>query len=403
MEQYKNIANRILADGVVAENRTGVKTLSTFGESMRFDLSQGFPAPTTKKGYFKGAVVELLWMLSGDTNVRFLNDHGVTFWNQWAIENEGQCMATVPMQYEDVAEVILELFNTPIEDVHSVMLKTYLESEDYTVRKLMPTPQRIAKAVTTRQGWKNTIHKRTCEVGDLGPLYGKMWRAFPNTDGTTTDQIQQLINNLRRNPTSRRHVVSTWCPSLLPDERLSPQENVAQGKMALAPCHWNFTVKVEHMSDDERLARYFKDLKTKYIKQLIQAEMKVAGGCIGRRGQEQLVLKHCPKYRLNLHVSLRSNDVPAGNPINVMFYALLTHMLADQVDMAVGELWLTATDAHVYEDQIEPLKEQLTREPYPLPKLSIQRLPDTIFDYKVEDFALVDYQYHPAIKFEVAK
>lgn len=402
MENYKTVAKNILENGVRAENRTGVDTVSTFGETLRFDLSKGFPAPTTKEGYFKGAVVELLWMLSGDTNVKFLNDHGVKFWNQWAIENEEQCYLTRKVTFADVMDRIGEIDGVygiaSIRKIHDAWASKPGNDHDH-----IPSDRELTAYYLQHRGWTTEERVRTCNIGDLGPLYGKMWRAFPNGDGTTTDQIQKLINQLRSNPTSRRHVVSTWFPALLPDERYSPQENVAMGKMALAPCHWNFVVKTERMTDEERLARYFKDLKTKYINELIREEMKVKGGCIGLENQQKLVLKLCPKYRLNLHVSLRSNDWCPGTPVNVMFYALLTHLLAEQVNMEVGELWLTATDAHVYENQIDGLKEQLTREPYPLPTLSIKRLPATIFDYDVSDFELVNYQHHPKIKYEVAK
>jgi hypothetical protein len=169
----------------------------------------------------------------------------------------------------------------------------------------IPSDQELATFYLKHHNWTTEEWVKTCDIGDLGPLYGKMWRAFPNGDGTTTDQIQKLVNGLRMNPTSRRHVVSTWFPALLPDERLSPQENVARGKMALAPCHWNFVCKVEEMSAEERLANHKHRLWTDFSKYVIAAEMKVTGGCISQEEREAIVLKYAPKYRLNLHVSLR--------------------------------------------------------------------------------------------------
>lgn len=279
-KQYVELCNRVLANGVEVENRTGVNTITVFGESIKYDLQKGFPIPTTRKGLFKSAFHELNWMLHGLTNVDYLNENGVRFWDIW-----------------------------------------------------------------------------TDEDGELGPVYGELWRRFPGKNGRYYDQIQLLLERLKKNPMSRRHVVSLWYPEYLPDESISPQQNVLAGLQALAPCHWMFEVNCQPYEDT---------------------------------------------YKINLHVHLRSNDLPAGHPVNVVFYSLLTHMLAQQCDYKVGELWVTMTDAHVYIPQVEILKEQISREPYPLPTLKILRKPESIFDYKVDDFELENYQHHPAVRYPVA-
>lgn len=191
------------------------------------------------------------------------------------------------------------------------------------------------------------------EEGDLGPLYGKQWVAWEKPDGTTINQIQEVIDTLKNNPNSRRMIVSAWNPADLPDESISPQENVKQGRMALATCHAFF-------------------------------QFYVAGGKLS-----------CQLYQ-------RSADTFLGVPFNIASYALLTHMIAQQTDLEVGEFVWTGGDVHLYNNTIEQAKLQLTREPFPLPKLHIKRKPDSIFDYDFEDFEILDYQSHPHIKAQVS-
>jgi len=254
---------RVLDEGARKDDRTGTGTLSVFGHQMRFDLRDGFPMVTTKKLHTRSIIHELLWFLQGDTNVRYLNDHNVTIWDEWADE-----------------------------------------------------------------------------AGDLGPVYGAQWRSWPTPDGGRVDQIQQVIDTLRANPDSRRIIVSAW--------------NVAElDKMALAPCHCLF-------------------------------QFYVAEGLLS-----------CQLYQ-------RSADIFLGVPFNIASYALLTHMVAQQAGLGIGDFIWTGGDCHLYSNHLEQTREQLQREPLPLPTLALRRSPPTIFDYQFEDFEIVGYQHHPHIKAAVA-
>ncbi|GED57542.1 thymidylate synthase [Brevibacillus formosus] len=263
MKQYLDLCQRILNEGVTKEDRTGTGTTSVFGHQMRFDLSEGFPMVTTKKLHMKSIIHELLWFLSGDTNVRYLQENGVRIWNEWADEN-----------------------------------------------------------------------------GDLGPVYGSQWRSFTGRDGKTVDQIQWVIDEIKRNPDSRRLIVSAWNPAEL-------------DKMALPPCHLLF-------------------------------QFYVANGKLS-----------CQLYQ-------RSGDTFLGVPFNIASYALLTHMVAHVTGLEVGDFVHTIGDAHLYLNHIEQVKLQLTREPKPLPKLVLNPEVTSIFDFKYEDIEIVGYESHPHIKGEVA-
>jgi thymidylate synthase len=263
MRQYLDLCQRILDEGVKKEDRTGTGTLSVFGHQMRFDLSEGFPLITTKKLHTKSIFHELLWFLSGDTNIQYLQENGVRIWNEWADEN-----------------------------------------------------------------------------GDLGPVYGKQWRSFAGGNGKTVDQIKWVVEEIKRNPDSRRLVVSAWNPADL-DE------------MALPPCHLLF-------------------------------QFYVADGKLS-----------CQLYQ-------RSGDTFLGVPFNIASYALLTQMMAHVTGLEPGEFVHTLGDAHLYLNHVEQVKLQLTREPKPLPKLKLNPAVTSIFDFTYEDIEVVDYEAHPHIKGEVA-
>ncbi len=272
MQQYLDLLEKILTEGYQKGDRTGSGTLSIFGHQMRFNLQDGFPLVTTKKVHLKSIIHELLWFLSGETNIDYLQRHGVSIWNEWA--NEG---------------------------------------------------------------------------GDLGPIYGYQWRSWPAADGRHIDQIATVVRQLRETPNSRRMIVSAWNVADLPDESISPQQNVANGKMALAACHTLF-------------------------------QFYVAGGKLS-----------CQLYQ-------RSCDTFLGLPFNIASYALLTHMVAQQANLEVGDFIWTGGDVHLYLNHLEQAKLQLSRTPYPLPVLAIKRAPDSIFGYRYGDFEIAGYQAHEHIK-----
>lgn len=272
MQAYLELLNKIVSEGHCKGDRTGSGTLSIFGHQMRFDLAQGFPLVTTKKVHLKSIIHELLWFLKGDTNIAYLQQNGVTIWDEWADDN-----------------------------------------------------------------------------GELGPVYGKQWRSWPLANGQAVDQIAQVIEQIKQTPNSRRIIVSAWNVADLPDESQSPQANVAEGKMALAACHALF-------------------------------QFYVADGKLS-----------CQLYQ-------RSCDTFLGLPFNIASYALLTHMIAQQCDLAVGDFVWTGGDVHLYLNHQQQAQLQLSRQPLPLPKLHLKRKPASIFDYVYEDFEVLDYQAHPAIK-----
>ena len=268
MRQYLDLLDRILDEGVEKSDRTGTGTLSVFGHQMRFDLADGFPVVTTKKLHLRSIIGELLWFLRGDTNVRWLQERGISIWDEWADEQ-----------------------------------------------------------------------------GDLGPVYGHQWRSWPTPDGRQVDQIAKVVESIRTNPDSRRHIVSAW--------------NVADvDDMALPPCHALFQFYVSPATD-------------------------------GRRAR-----LHCQLYQ-------RSADVFLGVPFNIASYALLTMMVAQLTDLEPGEFVHTLGDAHLYSNHLEQARLQLTREPGPLPTMHITPRA-AIDDYDLGDFELVGYDPHPAIKAPIA-
>ncbi|GIW89714.1 MAG: thymidylate synthase [Pirellulaceae bacterium] len=258
MKQYLDLMREILEHGVEKSDRTGVGTKSLFGKQLRFDLSKGFPLLTTKRVHFKSVLVELLWFLRGDTNIKFLHDHGVTIWDEWADE-----------------------------------------------------------------------------LGDLGPVYGKQWRSWETKDGRAIDQIKWVEYRLRTKPDCRRMIVNAW--------------NVGEiDQMALPPCHLLF-------------------------------QFYVADG------------------RLSCQMYQRSADYFLGVPFNIASYAALTMMMAKTTGLEPGEFVHTFGDVHLYLNHLEQAQAQLRREPKPLPRLIIKRIPESVTDFRYEDFELVDYAPHPKI------
>ena len=272
--QYEDFMRHVDSHGVFKADRTGTGTKSVFGYQMRFDLNEGFPLVTTKKVHLKSIIHELLWFLQGSSDNKWLNERGVTIWNEWARED-----------------------------------------------------------------------------GDLGPVYGVQWRSWPtptpDNPGGHIDQIAEVIKTLKTNPDSRRIIVSAWNVADLP-------------KMALMPCHAFF--------------------------QFYVAPAEVAG----QRG------------KLSCQLYQRSADIFLGVPFNIASYALLTHMVAQQCDLDVGDFIWTGGDCHIYSNHQDQVALQLSRAPLPYPTLNIQRKPASIFDYAFEDFEFLDYQHHPAIKAPVA-
>ena len=263
MRQYLDLVQRVLDDGTDRADRTGTGTRAVFGHQMRFDLRDGFPSLTTKKVHLKSIIHELLWFLSGDTNIGYLREQGVRIWDEWADEN-----------------------------------------------------------------------------GELGPVYGRQWRSWPTPDGGSIDQMLALLELIRTNPDSRRMVVSAWNPADIE-------------AMALPPCHCLF-------------------------------QFQVSDG------------------RLNCQLYQRSCDVGLGVPFNVASYSLLTMMIAQVIGLTPGDFVWTGGDVHIYDNHIEPLREQLTRDPRELPRMMIEDRGQDLFSFGFDDFTLVGYRPHPSIRMAIA-
>lgn len=263
MQQYLNLLDHVLKNGIKKSDRTGTGTISTFGYQMRFNLKDGFPLVTTKKLHLRSIIHELLWFLQGSTNTRYLHDHKVTIWDEWA------------------------------------------------------DPE-----------------------GNLGPIYGSQWRSWPKSDGTSVDQITQVINSIKHQPDSRRHIVSAW--------------NVGElDKMALPPCHLLF-------------------------------QFYVANG------------------ELSCMMVQRSCDIFLGVPFNIASYALLTLMMAQVTGLKPGVFIHTLGDAHIYLNHLDQVQLQLTRDPFPLPEMKLNPLITNLFHFRFDDFTLQNYQAHPHIKGDIA-
>jgi thymidylate synthase len=263
MKEYLSLLGHIMESGVLKSDRTGTGTKSVFGYQMRFDLQKGFPLLTTKKVHLKSIIYELLWFIKGDTNIKYLNDHGVTIWDEWADKN-----------------------------------------------------------------------------GNLGPVYGSQWRSWKGADGKVTDQLSSLIEGIKKNPDSRRHIISAWNPAEV-------------DKMALPPCHAMF-------------------------------QFYVANG------------------RLSCQLYQRSADVFLGVPFNIASYALLTMMVAQVCGLKPGEFIHTFGDAHIYTNHFDQVNLQLSRDTRQLPVMKLNPAIESIFDFKFEDFILEGYDPHPGIKAPIA-
>lgn len=343
MKQYLALMQDILDNGVIKKDRTGVGTLSVFGRQLRFDLKEGFPLVTTKKVHLKSIIHELLWFLNGDTNVKYLQENGVKIWNEWANE-EGNLGPVYGKQWR-------EWRDCKVVECHDVGRTQQLMQRGY---------------------------KYIGNIKEDGTTYLVYEKAH--------DQISKVIQQLREDPDSRRIIVSAWNVADLDD-------------MALNPCHNYFQFYTTEMTLLERLDWYEVNEPEKFASAPLINHEDIDDE---ERLHETLDREGIPRRKLSCFYMMRSNDYLLGAPFNVASYALLTHMIAQQLNMVPDELVYSGVDVHLYSNHLEQAKLQLTREPYPLPKLVIKRKPDSIFDYKYEDFELVGYQAHPHIAAPVA-
>ena len=338
--KYLNLCKKILEQGVKKTSRAGT-TYSLFGEQLRFDLKKGLPMLTTKKMFSKGVIHELLWFLKGDTNIKYLVENGVHIWDDDAYRFFLEYIDGLGENYNDYRNITKEDFIQRV--LNEEVIRDYI------------TPEVIYK------------------FGDLGPVYGAQWT---NWNGERVNQIQNVINLLKTNPDDRRIMISAWNPGAIPS-------------MALPPCHYCCQFYTKEMTFDER--------KTWYIQNISSVNLdKVDEACLNEH--------NVPKRKLSCMFQMRSNDFPCGNPFNLLSYSILTHMIAQCVNMDVNELIFNGGDCHIYENQIPALKEQLSRNPikYALPHLKLNPEIKNIEDFKYEDIKIIGYESYPAIKFPLS-
>jgi thymidylate synthase len=345
-----------LTNGKVKKNRTGIDTIGIFGAQAKYDVDlDAFPILTTKKVHFPAIVHELLWFISGDTNIKYLVDNNVRIWNEWAYEKYKKGWG----------------INADIKDY----------SSDGKISRILSLDEFVERI-------KNDNEFAT-KWGELGEgTYGGMWRAFPfytgddsvvdwNITSGEVDQLQKVIDKLKSNPDDRRMIVSAWHPYWV-------------DHCALPPCHCLFQFHTEELTLEERIEILQKQVGPV---NLPKSEMWVI---------QKLAEENIPCRRLNCLLYQRSQDTALGNPFNVASYSLLTAMIAQTVNMTTGTFTHSTGDTHIYVNHLDGLKLQLTREPKKLPKLWLNPEVKSLFDFKYDDIKLLDYEFHPTIKFDVA-
>ena len=375
MKQYLELLQNVLDKGHEKGDRTGTGTTSIFGAQMRFNLQEGFPLVTTKKVHMRSIIHELLWFLKGDTNVKYLQDNGVKIWDAWALPRD---------------EVVVEEMSRPDRASWAIREGYSHNDPEGFYKYLNGLGLESADRYLDELGVPRSRERVVRNEGELGPIYSKQWRDWVGPDGQHHDQISNVIEQLINDPDSRRIIVSAW--------------NVGElDQMALMPCHSFFQFYTRELSIDERLSWVKKNHPETNKQMFVERPPEVR-----EQGTEleyysaKLEEYKAPKRTLSCQLYMRSSDTFLGLPFNIASYALLTHMIAQQVNMVPGEFVWTGGDVHIYSNHMEQVKEQLTREPKPLPQLVIKRKPESIFDYQYNDFEIAGYDSHPLIKAPVA-
>ena len=409
-KQYLALMQDIIKNGVEKETRSG-KVLSVFGRSMRFNLNEGLPLLTTKKVYHKGVIHELLWFLKGDTNIKYLTDNNVHIWDDDAFrwfksqdfetdkENllgEAYNFEVVNPNDEDGLSPITQRY-LGLYQQHPNSLRDALNKEQFL--ELVSKGCYITKYINAFD--RNACDNITYTFGNLGPIYGKQWRSFGFTD---KDQINTLIDTLKSNPNDRRMVITGWNPDVF-------------GEIALPACHMFSQFWSRELSNKERISLWF--VKQNLNNEIFENHKPNNGDhskeyCLYKEYTCKNITEqdfidyidrtdNIPKHELSLSFYCRSQDVPLGTPYNIASYAVLCHIIANICNMTVGDLIYNAGDVHIYENQLEGCREQLTRNGYnELPELIIKRQLTDIDDIKYDDFEIINYKSNPAIKFPLS-
>jgi thymidylate synthase len=407
MKQYLDLLSHVLEHGTEKSDRTGTGTRSVFGWQMRYDLSAGFPMVTTKKLHLRSIVHEIIWFLRGDTNIAYLKENGVSIWDEWASTED--VVESVRLDNHERAKLLATKLGISASDAVALLNRRDADA------RLNDGDTLNGEEYLTDEGIPTHRDKVITPAGDLGPVYGKQWRSWAGPRGEVIDQISWVIDELKRNPDSRRLVVSAWNVADLP-------------KMALQPCHCLFQFYAVPLTVDERIAEYNRRVVTEeahfnnspaadfgfehrtyrtvsresIIGWNLPAHQREAGTFTDKHLHEYLDRMEAPAHKLSCQLYQRSGDIFLGVPFNIASYALLTHMVAQVTNMAVGDFVHTLGDAHIYQNHYVQAEKQLSREARPLPTLHLNPDVKNIFDFKFEDITVVDYNPHPAIKAPVA-
>lgn len=396
MKQYLDLMKTVVETGHVANDRTGTGTVKIVGPQLRFDLAQGFPLVTTKKVHLRSIIWELLWFIQGSTSNTWLNERGVSIWDEWAVERDESVELKADV-HEMIAAYASELGVSANELLAGINMDFRAAAAAGEVDGSDSTGY-IERWLAARNVSGNKLQV-AAKKGDLGPIYGAQWRSQVGVrhDAVTSsyklvtvDQLAELIDGLKKRPDSRRHIVNSWNSAVLPDESISPQANVVQGRQALAPCHAMFQIVTVPIRTSDRI-RMLLELRPELKDQLVESDMS-----------EILDGHAIPSHRASLVLTQRSCDVPLGLPFNIASYALLLMMICQCVNMVPDELVMNLGDAHVYRNQLEGVREQLKRDPRPLPKMVLNPNVTTITDFRPEDFTLIGYDPHPTIAFPIS-
>ena len=406
MRQYLELLQHIIDRGVRKGDRTGTGTISVFGRTMRFDLREGFPLVTTKKLFTRGIIEELLMFIRGSTDNTELEAKKVGIWDAWALKED----VTKEVRLSNYERACLLAERKAISVAEA---QTLLNSKD-AARRTDPTAVNGLEYLD-QEGIPTTRTEVVIKRGELGPIYGAQWRRWKMLDGSEHDQLGEAIHLLKTKPNSRRIVITAWNPQDLPDESVSPQENVRNGKQALASCHCMFQFYTAPMEiwerielhnelhgENQHLQKLYKDWQDYLHTAETGKEVDTRCDEVNALATSILDARGVPKLRLSCHLTQRSCDVFLGVPFNIASYALLTHMVAQVCGMTVGDFVWTGGDVHIYNNLIDQVNQQLPREPRALPKLLLNPDVKNIDDFRIEDFKIVGYDPWPAIKGEVA-
>lgn len=391
MKDYISLGWEILNKGNTRPDRTKTGTKSLFGPQLHFDLRDGFPLVTTKKIDIRPVIAELLWFLEGSTSSVRLNELGAKIWDSWALKEDS--VHEYPRPGYTLAQEYAKIKNIALQEAADAL--TELDKADglnhNDAFNTDPTKGGLKAIVEAGVDLVERVVSR--RKGELGPVYGKQWRSWATPDGHSIDQMSQLVEGLKLNPYSRRHIISAWNPADLPDESISPQENVKNGKMALAPCHTMFQFYVEDIALQVRLQMAW-EAKHRLSPSLIE---------LGEDSiHSHLDYLEVPKHYLSCKLYQRSCDFPVGACYNIASYSLLLMMVAQVTRMVPKMFTISFGDVHVYSNQVDAFKKQLVQMPLPLPEMHINPSVKSIYDFKMSDFELVNYAHHPAIKYNIA-